>query len=68
MMDSLRLALIPVFHNMAVKKHWGNMPLPALVGALTDKTRGAVLQSDQEAPEIPGVKVTASERYFEVEL
>ncbi|MEA2641708.1 MAG: hypothetical protein QOF51_3102 [Chloroflexota bacterium] len=68
LMDGLRLAMIPVFHDMAVKKHWGNMPLPGLVDALSEKVQGAVLRSDEDAPLIPGVKVTANPLYFEVEL
>lgn len=49
LMESDQLvAFIPVNHEMAVKKHWGKMPLPALVKALQDRTKGRVLRIDQE--------------------
>ena len=67
-MARLKLAMIPVFHDMAVKKKWGNMPLPVLVDALTQKTNGALLRSDEPAPTIEGYKVTETDAYFEVEL
>ncbi len=50
MMDNLRIAAIPVDHAMAVKKRWGQMPLPALVDALEKKTEGGLLRSDTAAP------------------
>jgi hypothetical protein len=47
-MESLTLAFIPVDHEMALKKHWGQMPLPALVDALKTKTGGQVVRIDEE--------------------
>jgi hypothetical protein len=41
---------------MAVKKRWGNMPLPQLIDALTAKTGGKVLRIDEHlAAPIEGV-------------
>ena len=66
-MSNLRIAAIPVNHEMAVKKHWGNMPLPQLVAALTAKTGGKVLRIDENlAAPIPGV--VATNLYFDIML
>jgi hypothetical protein len=65
LMSSLRIAAIPVNHEMAIKKRWGNMPLPALIEALTKKTGGKVVRIDDppSAPPIPGVEKT--DLYFD---
>jgi hypothetical protein len=42
------IAMIPVDHAMAVKKHWGRMPLPDLVDRIRVKTRGRVLKIDDK--------------------
>ncbi|MCA1647523.1 MAG: hypothetical protein LC797_19365, partial [Chloroflexi bacterium] len=52
MMDSLQTALVPVDHDMAVKKNWGKIPLPSLLDALTAKTKGAVVRADQPGPTV----------------
>ena len=36
-MRALKTTVIPVDHEMAVKKRWGQVPLPALVAALVDR-------------------------------
>lgn len=41
------VAFIPVDHAMAVKKHWGRMPLPSLVDALKGQTQGRVVRIDE---------------------
>jgi hypothetical protein len=66
-MANLRIAAIPVNREMAVKKRWGNMPLPQLVAALTAKTHGKVLRVDEHltAP-VPGVLET--DLYFDIML
>jgi hypothetical protein len=48
-MERLRVAMIPVDHDMAVKKKWGKMPLPELVGALGKQVKGVVLRTDDTA-------------------
>jgi hypothetical protein len=48
-MDSPELvAMIPVDHTMAVKKHWDGMPFPALTNRLIEKTSGRVLRIDDK--------------------
>jgi hypothetical protein len=42
------MAMIPVDHGMAVKKHWNKMPLPDLVDRLKEKTRGRMLSVDDK--------------------
>ncbi|MGH6883517.1 MBL fold metallo-hydrolase [Hypericibacter sp.] len=65
MMDKLGLAMIPVDEEMAKKKRWGRMPLPDLVTALTAKTGGAVLRTDDKAvPAAVAGKVDASNPLF----
>src|SRR5258708_2985464 len=67
LMTNLRIAAIPVNHEMAVKKRWGNMPLPELVTALVSKTGGKVLRIDQDlAAPIQGVVQT--DLYFDIAL
>jgi glyoxylase-like metal-dependent hydrolase (beta-lactamase superfamily II) len=43
------VAMIPVNHDMAVKKRWGKMPLPELVDKLMERTEGRVLRIDDAA-------------------
>ncbi len=42
------VAFIPVNHEMAAKKHWGNMPLPGLVEALNKRSSGRVVRIDED--------------------
>lgn len=69
LMSNLRIAVIPVDHDVAVKKHWGDIPLNSLLAALERSTdqMGYVLRSD----EMPGEKAIAlgakaTDLYFEV--
>jgi hypothetical protein len=48
-MERLRVAMIPVNHDMAVKKRWGKMPLDELVAALDKQAKGVVLRADDKA-------------------
>jgi hypothetical protein len=48
-MKNLRVAMIPVNHDMAVKKRWGKMPLDELVAALKQQAKGVVLRVDDVA-------------------
>jgi hypothetical protein len=68
LMTNLRIAAIPVDHAMAVKKRWGNMPLPAILDALRKKTGGQVVRIDDapDAPAVPGVVKT--DLYFDISL
>lgn len=71
------VAVIPVNHEMAVKKRWGHMPLKRLVEALRQQTKGRVLQADQDfdegqiEPEVRAAfkkSVHADPLYFEVTI
>jgi hypothetical protein len=66
MMDSLQTALIPVDHDMAMKKNWDKIPLPALLDALTTKTKGAVVRADQPAPPSLAQQLVETKLYFEL--
>lgn len=46
MVDDSLVAMIPVDHDMALKKRWGLMPLPDLVDRIKQKTGGRVLRID----------------------
>ena len=46
-------AMIPVDHEVAVKKGWHEMPLDSLVKRLRTKAKGRVLQADQPTPKRP---------------
>jgi hypothetical protein len=59
LMKNLRVAMIPVNHEMAVKKRWGKMPLDELVDALKQQARGVVLRVDDV--QMPGSNETVTE-------
>jgi len=66
-MERLATAVIPVNHEMALKKRWGRMPLPELVDALRERAAKGVLRSDEDPKEpIQGVEVDPL--YFEITL
>jgi hypothetical protein len=64
-MTRLRVAMIPVNHDMAQKKGWGKMPLEELVTALKARAAGAVLQADQPKP-VTRENVTDDPLFYEV--
>jgi hypothetical protein len=68
LMENLQIAAIPVDHEMAVKKKWGQMPRPSLVAALKTKTSGAVLRSDADAPQELAAAVKSTALFFEITL
>lgn len=68
LMSNLKLVLIPVDHQMAVKKRWGNMPLPELLSRLEEKTGGAVIRIDEDLPKGLTQTVKSSDLFYEVEL
>lgn len=71
LMTGLQTAVIPVDHDMAVKKKWGALPLAQLVTALQKATgtRGFVLQTDQPLPSGAGAGgVVSTEGYIEVSV
>ena len=48
MVNDALIAMIPVDHDMALKKRWGRMPLPDLVDRIKEKTHGRVLRVDDK--------------------
>jgi hypothetical protein len=66
-MVNLRVAMIPVDHEMAVKKRWGKMPLDDLVTALGKQAKGIVLRVDQPKPQVTnGEAVVEDPLFYEV--
>lgn len=65
---SLQTALIPVDHDMAVRKGWGNMPLTELLAAPNLKTKNRVIRTVDTLP--PALAKAAIETllYFELTL
>jgi hypothetical protein len=71
LMTNLKIALIPVDHDMAVKKRWGNMPLAELEQRLNEITKGRVLRIDREVPPALAGNVGQDETkklYYEVTI
>ncbi|UDF34092.1 UNVERIFIED_ORG: hypothetical protein LHJ69_16040 [Shinella sp. XGS7] len=71
LMDSLQVAVIPVDHDMALKKKWGAMPLVGLIDALDAKTgsKGVVARTDQDLPKgARAAGVSATDEYFEISV
>jgi hypothetical protein len=64
-MTQLRVAMIPVDHDMALKKRWGAMPFDALMERLSQLAKDAVVRIDQPLP--PGTRAEIKEDplYFE---
>jgi len=48
MVNDALIAMVPVNHDMAVKKRWGMMPLPDLMSRLEEKTFGRLLRIDDK--------------------
>jgi hypothetical protein len=67
-MDSLEVALIPVDHNMAMKKGWGRIPLDTLEKRLEEKTGGRVLRLDKPVPEALAGSVPEHDLYYEISI
>jgi len=54
------VAFLPVDHEMAVCKHWDDMPLPGLLDALGRKCGGQVVRMDKPFPDaLGGAKAAA---------
>jgi hypothetical protein len=64
-MKALRVAMIPVDHEMAVRKRWNKMPLEELVAALKGRATGAILRVDEPMP-VTQEKVVEEKLFFEV--
>ncbi len=71
LMTNLKVACVPVDHDMAVKKRWVQMPSGELESRLNAMTNGGVLRSDQGIPLALRNSVhqdAAQELYYEVEI
>jgi beta-lactamase superfamily II metal-dependent hydrolase len=66
LMTNLELAMIPVNQDMAMKKHWGAMPLVALEERLGAITKHCVLRIDQPVPPELAGKVLENDLFYEV--
>ncbi|MBV9581435.1 MAG: hypothetical protein JO057_22895 [Chloroflexi bacterium] len=66
-MTSLDVAMVPVNHQMALQKHWDNMPLPELLDALKTKARAGVVRADEEIPAVAPLDA-ATDLYYEIKL
>jgi hypothetical protein len=64
-MQRLRIAMIPVDHEIAVRKRWGKMPLDELVAALNERAKDVVLRVDQPKPKTQA-NVDEDKLFFEV--
>nr|WP_156942074.1 hypothetical protein [Mesorhizobium sp. LNHC220B00] len=65
LMSKLKIAAIPVDHEMAKLKKWGNMPLPELLEALDKQASIGVIRIDQDpVGAIPGIIVDPL--YFDI--
>ncbi len=67
-MSNLQIALLPVDHQMALKKRWGQMPFEALLTRLDALTKGFTLRIDQPVPPAFAKRVTSTDLYYEVAL
>jgi hypothetical protein len=70
MMTKLRIAVIPVDQQVAIKMRWGAMPLESLVAALskqTDRNNGQTLRTDIP-PKHTIDGVTATDLYYEMAI
>jgi hypothetical protein len=65
LMKNLRLAMIPVDHDMAVKKRWGKMPLDELVTALEKQKANTVVRVDRPKPQTE-LQLVEDKLFFEV--
>lgn len=66
-MENLRVAMVPVDHDMAKKKGWGKMPLDDIITALGKQAKGVVLRVDKPMP-ASKEKVVEDKLFFEVTL
>ena len=67
-MDGLKYAFIPVNHEMALKKRWGQMPFEPLLERLGEKTGQQVVRIDQGVPPTLANIVKAAPLYYEISL
>lgn len=67
-MKSLKLAFVPVDHEMAAKKRWHKMPLDELMERLNEITEERVVRIDGDIPEKLKDRMVPDELFHEVVL
>jgi len=67
-MKSLKLAFVPVDHEMAVKKRWNQMPLNELMKRLNEITDEKVVRIDQDIPTKLKNKMVPDKLFHEIAL
>ena len=67
-MKSLKMAFVPVDHDMAVKKRWNKMPLDELMDRLNEITEERVVRIDGDIPEKLKDRMVPDELFHEVVL
>ena len=67
-MKSLKLAFVPVDHEMAVKKRWHKMPLDDLMDRLNEITEERVVRIDSDIPEKLKDRMVPDKLFHEVVL
>jgi hypothetical protein len=67
-MAVLKYAFVPVNHEMALKKRWGQMPFTPLLERLGEKTEQQVVRIDQDVPQKMASIVKSAPLYHEITL
>lgn len=62
-MANLKIACIPIDHDMAAKKRWGSMPLVVHEARLNEMKQGGILLMDQTIPSVLSGRVHGNELY-----
>ncbi len=65
-MTGLKVAFIPVDHEMALKKRWGQMPFTQLLDRLDQLAREGVVRIDAPPPAGLADRVTGKDLYYEI--
>lgn len=67
-MTGLKYAFVPVNHEMALKKRWGQMPFAPLLDRLGEKTDQQVVRIDEDVPQKLATIVASTTLYYEISL
>jgi hypothetical protein len=68
LMERLQYAMISVNEQMAHAKHWGQMPFPVLLDALSKRTLNRSVRADQDLPPAAQSQVAKGDGYYELTL
>jgi hypothetical protein len=67
-MTGLKFAFVPIDHDMAISKHWDQIPFTQLLDRIDEVTKGCVLRIDKEVPLSLEGRVDATELFYEMPL